>query len=188
MRWLFRTLLVVAVLFAVYAGTAVASLKGLVEDTRKGDVAAVMSRVDLPRLRSSLAEQIVRAHFRRIEQTRPVKTIERIAAPTVIDALLAQLLTPENIAQILQSGALPMPAGATPTTIELPSLNAAGLESTMRILARLQPKSPVQLRVRLDDADEAAIRLHFEGTHWKLSGIDLPAAALEKLIAGVVQR
>jgi len=188
MRWLFRTLLVLIVLLAVYAGTAVASLKGLVDDTRKGDVAAVMSRVDLPRLRSSLAEQIVRAHFKRIEQTRPVKTIERIAAPTVVDALLAQLLTPENIAQILQSGALPVPAGAAPSTIMLPSLNAAGLESTMRILARLQPKTPVQLRVRLDDTGEAAIRLHFEGTRWKLSGIDLPAAALEKLIAGVVQK
>ena len=48
-----------------------------------------MSRIDLPRLRASLAEQIVRAHFSRIEQTRPVKTIERIAAPSVVDVLLA---------------------------------------------------------------------------------------------------
>jgi len=185
MRWLLRTLLVLVVLFAVYAGTAVASLKGLVEDTRKGDAAAVMSRVDLPRLRSSLAEQIVQAHFQRIGQTRPVKTIERIAAPTVIDALLAQLLTPDNIALILRSGTLPMPANAAPVTDMLPSLNAAGLDSTLRILARLRPKTPMQLQVRLDDKGEAAIRLHFEGTPWKLSGIDLPASALQKLIASV---
>jgi hypothetical protein len=188
MRWLPRILLVLIILLAVYAGTAVMSLKGLVADTRRGDIAAIMSRVDLPRLRSSLAEQIVRAHFKRIEQTRPVKTIERVAAPTVIDALLAQLLTPENIANVLQSGALPAPNGAIAPFIALPSLNAAGLESTLRIVTRLRPKSPVQLQVLLDDGGEAAIRLHFEGTHWKLSGIDLPAAALQTLISNLVPR
>jgi hypothetical protein len=189
MRWLLRTLLILVILLAVYVGTAVASLKGLVADTQRGDVAAIMSRVDLPRLRNSLAEQIVRAHFKRIEQTRPVKTIERVAAPTVVDALLATLLTADNIAKVLQSGALPTPDGsAVPPVIALPSLSGAGLESTLRIVTRLRPKSPVQLQILLDDGGEATIRLHFEGTHWKLSGIDLPAAALQKLISNLTPK
>lgn len=182
MRWLFRLLLLLIVLTAVYLGTAVASLKGLVDDTRSGNAAAIMSRVDLPRLRTSLAEQIVRAHFSRIEQTRPLKTIERIAAPTIVDALLAKLLTPDNIMKVLQSGALPADGNNAPT-IMLPSLNSAGLENTGRLLMRLRPKSPAQLQVLLDDSGETAIRMHYEGTHWKLSGLDLPPAALEKLVA-----
>src|SRR3954451_23757220 len=102
MRLLLRILLALVVVLAVYAGTAVASLKGLVETTQQSDAAAIMSHIDLPRLRDSLADQIIRALFGRIVQTRLVKTIERIAAPSVIDALLAKLLTPENIAKILQ--------------------------------------------------------------------------------------
>src|SRR5262245_14243017 len=100
MRWLVKLLLLFVVLIAVWLGTAIASLQGLVVDTRAGNTAAIMSRIDLPRLRASLAEQIVRAHFKRIEQSRPVKTIERMAAPGVVDALLAKLLTPENITRV----------------------------------------------------------------------------------------
>lgn len=175
------------VLAAAGLGTAVASLQGLVEDTRNGNTAGIMARIDLPRLRASLAEQIVRAHFGRIEQTRPVKTIERIAAPTIVDALLAKLLTPENITRVLQSGALPAD-GDNAAAIALPSLNSGGLDKIGRILTRLRPKSPVQLQVLLDDAGQTAIRMHYEGTHWKLSGLDLPPAALEKLIAGISTR
>ena len=187
MRWLLRILLLLIVLIGLYAGTAVASLKGLVEDAASGDSAAIMARIDLPRLRASLAEQIVRAHFKRIEQTRPVKTVERIAAPSVVDVLLQKLLTPENITRVLQRGTLPADtAGAQ--TVALPSLSSAGLENAGRILVRLRPKSPVQVQVMLDDTGQTAIRMHFQGTDWKLSGIDLPPAALDKLIAGIAVR
>jgi hypothetical protein len=30
--------------------------------------------------------------------------------------------------------------------------------------------------------------MHYEGTHWKLSGLDLPPAAVEKLVAGIPAR
>jgi hypothetical protein len=187
MRWFVRILLLLVVLGGVYLGTAAASLKGLVDDTRSGNTGAIMAWIDLPRLRASLTEQIVRAHFGRIEQTRPVKTIERIAAPAVVDALLAKLLTPENLTKVLQSGALPADGGGAPP-IALPSLSAAGLDSIGRLLPRLRPKSPVQLQVLLDDTGQTAIRMHYEGTHWKLSGLDLPPAAVEKLVAGIPAR
>jgi hypothetical protein len=187
MRWFVGFLVLLVVATAVYLGTAVTSFQGLVTDTRSGDTAAIMSWIDLPRLRASLTDQIVRAHFGRIEQTRPVKTIERIAAPTVVDAFLVKLLTPENITKVLRSGALPVD-GANPQTITLPSLDTAGLENLGRLLPRLRPKSPVQLQVLLDEMGETAIRLHYEGTHWKLSGLDLPPAALDRLTASLPAR
>ena len=187
MRWFLRLTTLLVVLTAVYVGTAVISLRGLIDDTRRGDTAVIMSWIDLPRLRTSLGEQIVRAYFGRIEKVRPVKTIERVAAPAVVEAFLAKLLTPESIAKVLQSGALPAENASAPP-IALPSLNSAGLDNVGRLLTRLRPKSPVQLQILLDDAGESAIRMHYEGTHWKLSGIDLPPAALDKLIAGLPAR
>ena len=187
MRWFAGLLLVLIVLIAVYLGTAIASLQGLIEDTRAGNTDAIMSRIDLPQLRASLAEQIVRAHFKRIEQTRPVKTIERMAAPSVVDALLAKLLTPENITKVLQSGTLPADVPGTPP-VSLPTLSSAGLGNSARILTRLRPKSPRTLQVLLDDGGQSAVRLHYEGTHWKLSGLDLPPEAVDKLIAGIAVR
>jgi hypothetical protein len=187
MRWFLRLIALLVVLMAVYFGTAVVSLRGLIDDTRRGDTAAIMAWIDLPRLRDSLGDQIVRAYFGRIEKVRPVKTIERVAAPSVVDALLTKLLTPENITKVLQSGTLPA-GSATAPPIALPSLNSAGLDNVGRLLMRLRPKSPVQLQVLLDDAGGTAIRIHFEGTHWKLSGIDLPPAALDKLIAELPAR
>lgn len=188
MRRLLTILLTLTIMLALYVGTAVLSLKALIADLRRGDTAAIMSHVDLPRLRDSLAQQIVRTYFTRIEQTRPVKNVERVAAPTVVDALLAQWLTPENVTRMLQSGTLPALGHSTTPVIAIPPLSGAGLESTLRILARLRPKSPVQLQVLLDDGAEAAIRLHFEGTHWKLSGIDLPAPVLHTLILTMIPR
>jgi hypothetical protein len=187
MRWFFRILPLAAILAAVYLGTAVVSLQALVEDVRSGDTSAIMARIDIPRLRDSLVDQILRAHFSHIEQTRPVKRIERIAAPTVVDALMAKLLTPENITRVLQSGTLPVGASNLPP-FALPTLNSAGLETTGRILARLRPRSPVTLQVLLDDTGQSAIRLHYEVTHWKLSGLDLPPAALERLVAEIRAR
>jgi hypothetical protein len=184
MTWFLRLLVLLLLLTLTYVGTAIASLKGLINDTRRGDAAAIMSRIDLPRLRSSLAEQIIRAHFGRVAQVRPVKTIERVAAPTVVDAFLVKLLTPDNIARVLQNGALPAD-GAGGQPIAMPSLTSAGLDNVGRLLMRLRPKSPVQLQVLLDDTGQTAIRMHYEGTHWTLSGIDLPPATLEKLVAGL---
>jgi len=188
MRWLVRILLLVLVLAIIYGGTAMVSLKGLVQDARRGDPAAVMARVDLPRLRRSLADQIVRAYFARIEQGRSVKSIERVAAPTIVDALVEKLLTPENIVTVLRTGLLRTTlVGVTPD-ITLPSLSGAGLDSTMAILKRLRPKNPVQLQIMLDDAGQTAIRMHFQGVGWKVSGLDLPQASVEKLIASIPLR
>ena len=52
----------------------------------------------------------------------------------------------------------------------------------------LRPQSPVELKVLLDAGEQAAIRLHYKGTHWKLSGLDLPPTALEKLVAGITPK
>lgn len=184
MRWLIRLFVLLVVLVAIYVATAAASLKGMIDDVRTGEPTAIMSWVDQPRLRASLSEQILRAYYGHIEQTRKVKTAERILGPTTVDAMLAKLLTPDNIASALAKGTVSGDGKDLPA-FTLAPLSASGLENLGSLMTRLRPVSPVQLRAYVDADKQTAIRLHFAGTHWKLSGIDLPPAAIAKLLASL---
>lgn len=184
MRWLIRILVLLVVIVAIYLGTAAVSLKGLIDDVRTGDATAIMSWIDQPRLRASLTDQITQAYFGKIEKTRKVKTAERVLGPTVIDAMLAKFLTPENIVNALTKGAVAGDGKDLPA-FSLAPLSSSGLENIGSLITRLRPVSPVQLQLYVDQDRQTAVRMHFEGTHWKLSGIDLPPAAIEKLIASL---
>ena len=60
MRWLVGTVFVLFVSLVIYVGSAVWSVKGLVEAAQSGNGPAIIARTDLPRLKRSLVDQIVR--------------------------------------------------------------------------------------------------------------------------------
>ena len=70
--------------------------------------AAVLARTDLPAVRRSLTEQIVRAYLANASEARKVSQIERMVATTygttVTDAMVARLLTAETLTQLLKQG------------------------------------------------------------------------------------
>ena len=110
MRWFFGTLLVLLIGIGIYVGSALVSLGGLVEAARAGDGAGVLARTDMDRLRHSLVDQIVAAYLRQMGRDRPIKPLERMLAntygATVADAMIAKMLTGENLTRILNSGAI----------------------------------------------------------------------------------
>src|SRR5947208_12675906 len=110
MRWFFGTLLALVVGVGIYIGSAVVSLGNLVEAARAGDGAAVLGRTDMARLRRSLVDQIVSAYLRQLGRDRPIKPLERMAANTygasIADAMIAQMLTTENLTRILNNVAI----------------------------------------------------------------------------------
>jgi hypothetical protein len=56
-----------------------------------------------------------------------------------------------------------------------------------QVLNRLSPLKPVEFLVRLGDTESAGgVRVHFEGNGWKLSGIQLPAAAAQVLAQSLI--
>jgi hypothetical protein len=187
MRWLIRLVVLLVLLIAIYVATAAASLKGMIDDVRTGEPTTIMAWIDQPRLRASLSEQILRAYYGHIEQTRKVKTAERVLGPTIVDAMLAKLLTPETIVNALAKGTVAGDGKDLPP-FSLAPLGTSGLENLSSLIVRLRPVSPVQFQAYVDADRQTAIRLHFEGTHWKLSGIDLPPAAIEKLVASLRAR
>jgi hypothetical protein len=110
MRWFFGTLLALFVLVGIYVGSVFVSLNGLVQAARAGDGAGVLERTDMARLRHSLVNQIVSAYLRQLGRERPLRPLERMAAntygATIADALIAKLLTEENLTGILKNGAI----------------------------------------------------------------------------------
>jgi Protein of unknown function (DUF2939) len=188
MRWFFGTLLAVLVAIGLYLGSAVVSLRGLVDAARAGDGAGVLARTDLPRLRHSLVDQIVAGYLKQMGRDRPVKPLERMLAntygATVADALIAKLLTEENLTRILNKGAI----GSDGSGIaDMQRLSEIDTSSMLGMLSRISMVKPVEFLVRLGDNDNAGgVSIHFEGDGWKLSGIQLPTAAVQALAQSLI--
>src|SRR3954451_10851784 len=184
MRWLIGIVVILVVSLAIYVGSAVWSTKGLVEAVRSGNAGEILARTDVPRVKRSLADQILAVYLDRLGAKRPIKPLERMLANTygasIADALVAKLLTEENLTRLLRTGAVGDPSQNTQFG-NLASL--ANLDpSALRLLGRIAPVKLVEVAILLgDDRDSGAIHLHFEGDGWKLSGIRLPTAALRAI-------
>jgi hypothetical protein len=188
MRWFFGTLLALLAGAVIYVGSAVVSLNGLVEAARAGDGAGVLARTDTVRLRRSLVDQIITAYLKQLGQDRPVKPLERLAANTygasIADAMIAKMLTPENLTAILNKGAISVGGAQIPDMMRLTEIDASKI---FDVLTRISPIKPVEFMIRLGETESAGgISLHFEGDGWKLSGIQLPAAAVQVLAQDLV--
>src|SRR4051794_29977096 len=117
MRWLIGVAAALMLAVAAYLGSALVSLNGLVDAAKAGDGAAVLARTDMERLRRSLVDQIVAAYLERSGRTKP---LERMIANTygasIADAMLAKLLTAENLTRLLRTGEVPGVANAAGIT------------------------------------------------------------------------
>jgi hypothetical protein len=181
MRWVLGSVLAISVAAAAYVWSAVASLSGLVEAARAADGAELLARTDVPRLRHSLADQIIAAYLRRTGQDRPVKPLEQMLANTygssIADALVGKLLTEENLTNLLSKGAI-----ADAGDANMPRLGQIDTSKIAEIWSRISLVKPVEFAVRLGvNEGSGAISLHFEGDGWKLSGVQLPEAAVQAL-------
>lgn len=185
MRWFSASIVAAIVAMGVYIGSAIVSLNGLVEAAKAGNGAEILARTDVPRLKRSLVDQIVTAYLIRTGQNRPIKPIERLLAntygATIADALVAKMLTADNLTNILKNGSL----GADGDS-QLIALAGIDTSKVLESVGRLSLVKPVELSIRLGDEDGAgAISIHFEGSGWKLSGLYLPTRAAEELAMGL---
>jgi hypothetical protein len=190
MRWFLGTLLALLVAILVYAVSAAISLNGLVQAVRAGDGAAIVARTDMPRLRHSLVDQIVSAYLKRIGQDRPVKPLERMVANTygasIADAMVGKLLTQETLTNMLRNGAVAVDNADAGNMLRVSEIDTGRIFQT---LGRLSLIKPVEFQIRLGDSESSGgISLHFETDGWKLSGVQLPAAAVQALAHALPER
>ena len=182
MRWLVGTILVLLTSLVIYVGSAVWSVKGLAEAAQSGNGPEIIARTDLPRVKRSLVDQIVRAYLERQRAKRPLKPMEKMLANTygasIADALVGKMLTKENLTKILRDGVV---TEGLPNA-QMPSLAALDISNMFAVLRRLSPVKMVEFEIALgSDNSSGAISLHFEGNGWKLSGVNLPAKVVRSL-------
>ncbi|SHL51439.1 Protein of unknown function [Bradyrhizobium lablabi] len=191
MRWLAGVVAAVILLLLIYFGSAASSLAKLAAAVRAGDGAAVLARTDLKTLNHSLTDQIVRSYLERIGATRQIKPMERVLINTygasIADAMVAKMLTPERLTQMLKTGSLDAPG--VPSFAGLPALADLQTSDWLSLLGRVKVIKPVLLAIRVSNSSEpddyAAIDLHSEGLDWKLAGIELPKPIVRDLAASL---
>jgi hypothetical protein len=141
---------------------------------------------DVPRLRYSLVDQIITAYLAKIGQKREVKPFERMAIQTfgasIADEFAIKLTTPENLSAILKSGVVHDAANKIDVS-KMPPLADFDASSIFNVAWHVVPIKLVEFSLWLGaDPSAGAIRMHFAGSSWKLSGIELPAAMVSRLV------
>ncbi|WP_247473570.1 hypothetical protein [Bradyrhizobium sp. 30] len=135
-----------------------------------------------------MVDQIVGAYLKQIGRERPVKPLERLAANTygasIADAMIGKILTPENLTDVLNKGAIRV-GGVDANMLSLTEIDTSKVLETLR---RISPTKPVEFQIRLGQNDkDGGVSLHFEGNGWRLSGIQLPNAAVQALARSLMK-
>jgi hypothetical protein len=102
---------------------------------------------------------------------------------SVDDAMIAKMITQENLTAILNQGAI-----RSGTTIAgMQRLTAIDTSKVFETQAQISPPKPVEFLIRLGETESAGgVSLNSEGDGWKLSGIQLPTSAAQVLAQELV--
>jgi hypothetical protein len=189
MRWFLGCIIALVIAVAVYLGSAALSLSTLASAARAGDGAKVLEQTDIKALNRSLTNQIVGAYLERIGATRRISPMEKTLINTygtsIADAMVGKMLTADKLTEMLKTGKLEGTTGL-PSFAGLPAFGELP-ENWLSLLGRVHLIQPVLLGIRVSDTSDpesyTAINLHFEGSDWKLAGIELPKAIVRSLAA-----
>ena len=192
MRWFLGTLAALIIAVVIYLGLAATTLSTLAAAARDGDIAKVLEKTDVKAVGRSFTNQIVNAYLDRIGATRKVGSMEKMLintyGATIADAMAAKMLTADNLTQLLKNGKVDASQGL-PSFAGLPALGDLNTGNWLALLGRVNFIQPVLLGIRVSEKSDpesyAAINLHFEGTGWKLSGIELPKPIVRTLAASL---
>jgi Protein of unknown function (DUF2939) len=192
MRMVIRGVVAVLILIAAYWGWALAGAAQLASAASRGDPEAVMERIDLQPLIRSLSSQIARAYLDQNPQLQnppsPRQGVFLNAAAA--EMLLRALLTPENIAALLNRGRVGVrnAGGQDAGTVwGMPSLGEAFNARPLEVLTHSYFNGPLSFVVGLDSPDGLyRLQMRLSGLTWRLSAVDIPkpvTARLANLIA-----
>jgi hypothetical protein len=198
MRKFIGAAVALVVLAAAYWGWALAGAAQLASAASRGDVAAVMERVDLTALSRSLSGQISRAYLEQNPQLQKLMSLRPGFADGVginaagAEMLLRAFLTPENIAAFLNQGRVNLPNAGGPDAGALwrmPGLGEAFQAGPLQAAMHSYFVSPLGFVVGLDSPDgRYGLHMNLSGTTWRLSGVDIPDAVTARVAREIAQR
>jgi hypothetical protein len=187
-----KTIVVSLVVLLVFLAGAVWPFTALYDIATKveaGDAAGVSARIDFGAVRRSLARQIIAAYLRVTQTKVDPNGFTAALAGSVADPIMAKLITPEALIDLLRNGwpgaALPdRPAG-------LAGISSAHFGNWWALFADSEygvSGFSVSLPLEKPQAQRFRIHLALSRQGWKLSGIDLPDEILTKLTEQLIAR
>ncbi len=194
MRMFIRGAVALVILVAAYWGWALGGAAQLASAASRGDAQAVMERVDLQPLIRSLSSQIARAYLDQNPQLQELPSLQQgvFLNASAGEMLLRALLTPDNIAALLNQGRVGvLNAGGKDagTVWGMPSLGEAFHARPLQVLMHSYFDGPLSFVVGLESPD-GRYRLHMNlsGVTWRLSGVDIPEPVTARLANLIAQR
>jgi hypothetical protein len=99
-------------------------LRALANDLQTRDAGALANDVDFGRFRSHLAGQIITTYLRITGREKKLGPLAQAVGASIIDPWLAQIVTPEKIAELLRGGTVSSELGPLSFNIgEIPKLS-----------------------------------------------------------------
>jgi hypothetical protein len=189
-----RAAVALVILLAAYWGWALAGAAQLASAAQRGDAEAVMERVDLQALIRSLSGQIARAFAKQNPQLQHLPLVRQgvFLNGAAAEMLLRALLTPENIAALLNQGRVGvLNAGGKDagTAWGMPPLGEALHARPLHVLTNSYFDGPRSFVVGLDSPDgRYRVHLTLSDMTWLLSGVDIPEPITARLANLIAQR
>ena len=190
MRWTIRIGLFLLALWAAFILSPFVALYRLGKAIESRDVAAVSERVNFRALRLSLSKQIVSEYLRAVGRGQELDSVDRnlatSAGASIADPLVAQLVTPEALA-VLLDGQLPAAiAAAAPHVPTGQSIRLESFAQAARIFAASQSRGFRTIIIPVPDGrpspGQLRLQLRLTGTAWRLIGVELPQELVRALV------
>jgi hypothetical protein len=180
------TILVLLALLVGYWAWPFFELRALARAVQAGDVTAINEKIDYSRLRRSFTEQIISAYLRitgRAAQLGALGPLATVVGASIVDPWVSQVITPENLAQLLRGGTVSSELGPV-------SFRFGNLPSTLNLAWDAWLSSEywfnrfsIWLPPGASQTDQFRLRMQLLQWRWKITGVDLPEK-LRDQIAG----
>lgn len=188
MRWTVRICLFLLAAWIVFAVSPYVALYRLSRAVERRDAAAIGEAINFRAFRLSLTKQLLGEYLDRSTLSRDMKPLDKKlaaeAGATAADPLVAQLLTPAALIDLLDDG-WPQELLAGPPEGRPLDLGFGGLRRAWRLYATSEARGfrTVIVSFPIDAAaqDRYRLQMRLSGLTWRLSAVDLPPALLQKL-------
>ena len=194
MKWTVRSLVALALLWAVYYASPYAALYQFGRALSEQDSAALATRLDLEEVRKSVSRQLVTAYLkasgREAELGRSSGQLTVQVGAWMADPLVAEYVTPERIFGMLNGA-----PGAGPAAAAAGGLGQVGFASLRDIwdlflATERRGFSKVVFNLPLRQPPEARFGLLFRiaDSTWKLSGVELPTELERRIVQELMKK
>jgi hypothetical protein len=172
-----RSLIAVALFVAlliVYWASPFVSLHRLAANIEARDIAAMSEQVDFVRLRRSLTEQIVTAYLRFTGREKLGVFAASALGASIVDPLVAQIVNPESLMELLRGGSVATDLGATSFNLgELPATSLASIWNAWLGADYRWERVLIALPVDAPRSEQFRFQMNLVNWRWKLTGIEL---------------